>query len=255
MTDVEQVEVVAAHHERATLRVGDTFLKVDADQARTDTEVAAMALAPVPTPRILWRNPPVLALAALPGTPLGRLGTPSTASSAAWTAAGATLRTLHNAPPPPWPGRTPDETAAHLDAECAWITTNAVLPTEVVTRNRRIAESALRPWTPAFTHNDLQLAHVFTADNKVTGILDWSEAAPGDPLFDLATLTLGHPEHLPAVLAGYGPDVDLDIIRAWWSLRSLLGIRWLTEHGYDPNTPGCEADILRTQALRDRLHR
>src|SRR6266511_2924129 len=68
MADVEEVEVVVAHHERATLRVGDVFLKIDADQTRTDLEVEAMALAPIPTPEVLWRKPPVLALAALRGT-------------------------------------------------------------------------------------------------------------------------------------------------------------------------------------------
>src|SRR5881275_1046629 len=45
MADVEEVEVVVAHHERATLRVGDVFLKIDADQTRTDVEVEAMAMA------------------------------------------------------------------------------------------------------------------------------------------------------------------------------------------------------------------
>ena len=68
MADVEEVQVVVAHHERATLRVGDVFLKIDADQTRTDVEVEAMAMAPIPTPEVLWRKPPVLALAALPGT-------------------------------------------------------------------------------------------------------------------------------------------------------------------------------------------
>ncbi len=50
MAGVEQVDVVVAHHERATLRVGDVFLKIDADQGRTDVEVEAMALVPVPAP-------------------------------------------------------------------------------------------------------------------------------------------------------------------------------------------------------------
>ena len=109
MAGVEEVEVVVAHRERATLRVGDVFLKIDADQTRTDVEVEAMAMAPVPTPEILWRKPPVLALAALPGTALGRLSEPSTASPAAWAAAGAAARTLHDAPLPPWPGRSLDE--------------------------------------------------------------------------------------------------------------------------------------------------
>ncbi|MGC4813461.1 phosphotransferase family protein [Micromonospora sp. DT228] len=247
MAAVPEVEVVVAHQERATLRVGDVFLKIDADPGRTDVEVAAMALAPVPTPEVRWHRPPVLALAALPGAALGRLGEPSTASPAAWAAAGAAARTLHDAPLPPWPGRGRDELAARLDAECAWLVSNGVLPTDLVTRNRQIAEAALRPWTPVFAHGDLQIVHVFVDGDEITGVLDWSEAGPGDALFDLATLTLGHEEHLGDVLAGYGADVDLDVIRAWWSLRSLLAIRWLAEHGFDPSSPGCEVDVLRAR--------
>src|SRR4029079_11460153 len=117
MADVVEVEVVVAHHERATLRVGDVFLKVDADQASADREVEAMATAPIPTPEVLWRRPPVLALAALPGTALGQLGTPSTASSAAWVAVGAMARTLHDAPLPARPGRSRDDVASQLADE------------------------------------------------------------------------------------------------------------------------------------------
>src|SRR5262245_5286748 len=170
MADVEQVEVVVAHNERATLRVGDVFLKIDADQTRIDVEVEAMAMAPIPTPEVLWRKPPVLALAALPGTALGRLGEPSPASPAAWAAAGAAVRTLHDAPLPPWPGRSLDELAARLDGECEWLVGNAVLPTDLVERNRQVAEAALRPWTPVFTHGDLQVAHVFLDRDEITEI-------------------------------------------------------------------------------------
>ncbi|WP_411146196.1 aminoglycoside phosphotransferase family protein [Streptomyces sp. x-80] len=247
---MDEVKVVVAHSERATLRVGDVFLKVDADQARIDVEVEAMALAPVPTPEILWRKPPVLAIAALPGTALGRLGESTTASSAAWATAGAAIRKLHDAPSPPWRGRAgrgSDELAAELDGECEWLVTNGVLPADLVTRNRQVAEAAFRPWTAVFTHGDLQIAHVFADDDEITGIIDWSEAGQGDALFDLATLTLGHEEHLGDVVAGYGTDVDLDVIRAWWSLRSLLGVRWLVEHGFDPFAPGCEVDVLRSR--------
>src|SRR5580693_2474946 len=118
MAGVEEVEVVVAHHERATVRVADVFLKIDADQTRTDVEVEAMALAPIPTPEVLWRQPPVLALAAVPGKVLGRLGQPSGASSAAWAAVGAAVRRLHDAPLPPWPGRGLDQRAAELEREC-----------------------------------------------------------------------------------------------------------------------------------------
>ena len=98
-----------------------------------------------------------------------------------------------------------------------------------------------------FIHGDLQVDHVFVDGDEITGVIDWSEAGRGDALFDLAVLTLGHEEHLGDVVAGYGADVDLEVIRAWWSLRSLVAARWLIEHGFDPASPGCEFDVLRSQ--------
>uniref|UniRef100_UPI0015F0F608 aminoglycoside phosphotransferase family protein n=1 Tax=Amycolatopsis pittospori TaxID=2749434 RepID=UPI0015F0F608 len=154
---------------------------------------------------------------------------------------------LHDAPLPPWPGRSRDDFTAQLDDECEWLVTNDVLPSDLVTRNREVAEAALRPWTPVFIHGDLQLSHVFADGDEITGVIDWTEAARGDALYDLATLTLGHEEHLGDVVDGYGSDVDLDVIHAWWSLRSLLGIRWLSEHGFDPSSPGGEIDVLKAR--------
>lgn len=199
----------------------------------------------------VWRKPPLLAIAALPGATLGRLGGASAGWSAAWAAVGAAIRKLHDAPMPPWPGRAGRSIvalAAELDYECELLVTNGLLPADLVTRNRRVAEAALRPWTPAFTHGDLQIAHVFVDGDEVTGIIDWSEAGQGDALYDLATFTLGHEEHLDDVLAGYGTDIDLGVIHAWWSLRSLLAVRWLIEHGFDPFAPGCEVDEARWQS-------
>jgi aminoglycoside phosphotransferase (APT) family kinase protein len=157
---------------------------------------------------------------------------------------------LHDAPLPPRPGqagRSIIALVAELDDECELLVTNGVLPADLVTRNRQVAEAALRPWTPAFTHGDLQIAHVFVDGDEVTGIIDWSEAGQGDALYDLATFTLGHEEYLDDVVAGYGTDVDPDVIQAWWSLRSLLAVRWLVEHGFNPFAPGCEVDVLRSR--------
>lgn len=244
---MDRVEVVLASNDRVTLRVGDVFLKVDADASRRAFEVEAMARVPVPTAEILWCTPPVLALAAVAGAALGRLGEPSPASSAAWVAAGAVVRTLHDAPLPPRTGRTVDELADHLARECDWLIANDVVPADVVSRNQQLAETALRPWRPVFIHGDLQVDHVFVAGDEVTGIIDWSEAAQGDALFDLATLTLGHPEHLDDVITGYGGDVDHDLIRAWWSLRCLSNVRWLVENGYGQPEEFPEVALLRSQ--------
>lgn len=250
MTGVEEVEVVVAHSERATLRVGDVFLKIDSDQTRIDRELEAMAMMPVPTPTILWRRPPVLAIAAVPGTAIGRLEEPSTASPAAWAAAGAAIRKFHDAPLPSWAGKSVDDIAARLDRECEWLLADDVLPVDVVTRNRRLAETVLRPWTPAFIHGDLQICHIFVADDdEVTAIIDWSEAAPGDALFDLASVTLAHEEHLDDLLAGYGGDVDRDLVRGWWAWRCLVVVPWLVEAGcYGPPEEFTEVAVLRSLA-------
>jgi hypothetical protein len=87
-----------------------------------------MRLAPVPTPEVPWRKPPVLAIAIVPGQALGRLGEASPASPAAWTA----VRTLHDAPPPPWAGKNLAGLDAELERECAWLGDNGVLPAGTV---------------------------------------------------------------------------------------------------------------------------
>jgi aminoglycoside phosphotransferase (APT) family kinase protein len=226
------VQVIVAHQARATLRVGDVFLKVDPDEAGIDAEIAAMALVPVPTPRVLWRNHPVLAIGLVPGTALGKYGDPSPVGPASWTAAGAAVRAVHDAPLPSWGGESVDELTKRLNDACAWILANDAVPTEVLEHNCRLAHLVLRPYTPVFTHGDLQPDHIFVTNHMVNGIIDWSSAGPGDPMYDLAVLTLGHPEHLDDVAAGYGEGVQLDVIHGWWSYRSLTAIPWLVEHGF-----------------------
>lgn len=251
---MKAVDVVLANNDRVTVRAGDVFLKIDADPDRSAREVAAMALAPVPTPDVLWRTPPVLALARVPGAPLDEPGRPSIAPRATWTAVGETIRRLHDAPLPPWP--TPYTNAARwtsvesltasLDEECDWLASHRILPADIIERNRARAQLVLRPWQPVFIHGDLHIEHVLVEDETVTGVLDWSEAAPGDAAFDLASLTLAHPERLGDLLAGYGDDIDRDRIHAWWSYRCLTAVRWLIENGYGPPDDYPEVAMLRS---------
>ena len=50
MSAVTDVEVVLANNDRVTVRVGDTFLKIDGDPERQRTEVDAIRSVPGPTP-------------------------------------------------------------------------------------------------------------------------------------------------------------------------------------------------------------
>ncbi len=226
------VEVVLVNNERVTLRIGDTFLKVDSDPRRIEFESQMIKTVPVKTPEVLWLRGNVLALGAVDGQPLGKLGEQATSSSAAWEATGATIRRLHDSEAPSQLSKSIVEPGARLEAEAGWLVETNVLPREVISRHLSIAELAIRPYEPAFIHGDLHIEHVFVEGAHVAGIIDWSEAGRGDPLYDLATLTLGHPERLDAVVSGYGSDVDRSVIASWWSWRCLVVIRWLLENGY-----------------------
>jgi aminoglycoside phosphotransferase (APT) family kinase protein len=180
---------------------------------------------------------------------------PARKPNSSGVAARAAVRTLHDAPLPPWPSsqcqqqpalssRATVEFPPKLDSECEWLVANDVVSAEVVRRNRQVAEAALRPWTPIFIHGDLQIIHVFVDGDEVSGVVDWSEGGQGDAMYDLATLALAHEEHLDDVIAGYGGDVEIDVIRAYWSLRSLMEIRWLVEHGYGAPATFPEVEVL-----------
>ncbi len=56
MAVVDPIEIVVAHGDRATLRLGDAFLKIDADHTRADVEVEEWP-SRRSRPQVLWRHP------------------------------------------------------------------------------------------------------------------------------------------------------------------------------------------------------
>jgi hypothetical protein len=170
MASVQEVEVVVAHSKPVTLPVGDMFLETDADQRRTYVEAEAMA--PARPRRSCGRKLPVLAPAALPGrhwaTSASHLPRRRRRGPRRVPPCGrCTTRRCHHGP-----ARSPGQLASRLDSECEWLIANDVLPAGLVTRNRQLAEAALRPRTPVFIHGDLRVDHVFVDDDQVTGVAD-----------------------------------------------------------------------------------
>lgn len=53
-------------------------------------------------------------------------------------------------------------------------------------------------------HGDLKLAHIFAASSKQVGLIDWGDARAGDPLLDLARMSMAGPTAFAAVISGYG---------------------------------------------------
>jgi aminoglycoside phosphotransferase (APT) family kinase protein len=60
-------------------------------------------------------------------------------------------------------------------------------------------------------HGDLKPPHVFADAGRFVGIIDWGDAACGDPLYDLGRLSLAGPDALSMLLTGYGLDLDDDL--------------------------------------------
>ncbi|MEW2619427.1 aminoglycoside phosphotransferase family protein [Streptomyces sp. NPDC048106] len=110
------------------------------------------------------------------------------------------------------------------------------------------AQLAAQPGVAVLTHHGLTGEHVVvSADGRVRGVLDWTEAALGDPAEDIAGLAVavGSPAAVrAATLAGYGARPCL---RGLWLARCDTVLR-LMDH-LDGRTPGDPA-LLRAQLRR-----
>ncbi len=199
MCAVDEVEIIVAHQARATLRVGDVFLKVDPDEEGIDAEVEALALAPLPTPKVLWRQPPVLAISAVPGTALGRLGEPSP------------HRARHGSPGarPGAPDALPRRRRQNSSPGVATVRRH----------DRRLRRAPALGSTSSCTAT----CRSATSSSTATRSRCWSGAGRGRP-------DRPRRPHLWAArnTSGrhrlrYGDGFDLDTVSGWWSFRCLEG--------------------------------
>jgi aminoglycoside phosphotransferase (APT) family kinase protein len=258
-TETSLVEVVSSHYERAVVRVGDVFVKVETDPERAAREIDALASVDVvAVPRVLWSHdgpPHVMALSSMTGTQLATLGQPSAFGYDAWRAAGTLLRSLH-ASREPSDGDSAEALRAvrlmpqNLELIERWLADNRYGDRARVATLAARASKAFASWQPAtgFLHGDMQAAHIFIGDdNEVVGVIDWADSAFGDPLADISVLTVGHPEFLDAVIDGYGSPVDRSVVAAYQTVRRLWSVRWMVEHGYDAAGDIAALDFLYVQ--------
>ncbi|MEY2472016.1 MAG: hypothetical protein QOK28_1345 [Actinomycetota bacterium] len=229
------IEVVSSHHERAVVRFGDVFVKSDTDPARAEREAAALrSVAAVPVPEVLWYRPgqpSLLAISAVTGRHIS--------SDEDWGVVGAALARLHSSRVP-----SDDEiarargeaaqTPGYLREYASWFRDHEVGDLGLVERLTGEAAEffATNVGSVAFIHGDLQPDHVFLDGGAVSGIIDWADCGYGDPVQDLAVVTVDHPEGLDALIEGYGQRVDRHSVWAHWVLRRFGAIRWLNDYGF-----------------------
>lgn len=232
---VDLVEVVVAHRERAVLRVGDCYIKVEAVPTKAQREHDILEARPVPVPEVLWfrsGDPSVLVLTEVRGRPLT-----DQSSAASWREAGQVVRSLHDSPLLDWESWfDPAEVCRCIDLDRTWLVERGLLDRSLAdeAHDRSTATLSARQVRSTLTHRDLQAEHVYMDGDEVVGVIDWGDVGVGDPLYDVAVLTSRARDRVPDLERGYG-EVDREVLDAWWVERYLGEARWLVEHEYSPD--------------------
>jgi aminoglycoside phosphotransferase (APT) family kinase protein len=255
--------VLVEHHERAVFETlsprGPMVVKVDTSMGkhrREESVLRAAAQAGLPVPAVVHSEPgppAVLVLRFIDGTPLG-----PGVDRAAWCDAGALLRRLHRLSWPAeagaatWSGRSwPDHFRWWTDHERGQSLSDGSLPASAVREiHRYLSTSFAHMDQPELhlLHGDCQADHyLVTTSTRIAGVLDFGDAILGDPVWDLAILTLDVPDMLPDVLRGYRPDAATEhrtqeLLPAYQLIRRLGSATWMREHGQSPR-PDLEAAL------------
>ena len=246
----------------ATVAGRPAVVKVDAVRGRSAGEAVALRAAQahgIPVPEVhlhLDGEPSVLVLGKIDGCPLA-----AEHPASAWREAGLVMRRIHGLPL--------DRESLNGAGSSAAANSDAAPPQRTLregmldwtesemlrSRQTRVLSGADRrmlrdyltpiwenlPEVPrCLVHGDAQADHILVnADGHIAGVLDFGDVHVGDPVYDLAVLTIDHPGRLPAVLAGYRPARAVrarveTFIGPYQVLRRVAAANWMCGNGLDP---------------------
>jgi aminoglycoside phosphotransferase (APT) family kinase protein len=169
------------------------------------------------------------------------------------------LTTLRNVHLPGW-GWVGDDGHGLSDSWAAWLHQSfdeAIaqlrdrLPASFAAAAHQAVDATPEPRQGSILHGDLALSHILVdpATGHVTGILDWAEAIIGDPLYDVATFSMGGPAGdpiydvlQPRMVEAYGADPHDPRIQLYRALNHVNNACWSIANGLTPWTDGlCRA--------------
>ena len=203
--DPAGLTVVGSGLDHDVYRTGDLVLRVG-DPAGVAREAALLRLlvgelpCPLPAPVLVDEAEGVLGHRWLPGEPL--LGRPAPAGLA--STVGGVLRRLHGVPV----ARLTDLRLPREGDDLSVLADGLTGPQPLVAEVRgTVPEPGPHR---VLVHNDLGAEHLLVVDDgRLSGILDWSDAAVSDPAVDFGRLLRDFgPESLDGVVAAYGGPPD-----------------------------------------------
>jgi len=153
---------------------------------------------------------------------------------------GEFLRALHDMPPTIYiESGIPDEVAARSELlatlERLLHRVLPLLPEELQAPGSALLRRTALKTPTGLIHGDLGPHHLLVRDDRVVGVIDWSDARVGDPALDLAWALFDAPEAFAeAVATTYGADDD-ELSRAldWYRLTPWYDVLW----GQGPGGP------------------
>lgn len=205
LDDVRQVSSFAGN-QVFRVRVGDdvAFLKLTADEdlRREVAVIEALRARGTPVP-IIEAFDPQGDLAGVPSVLLRHVGgRPLTGAEPEFLRAGAHLRAVHDlridgfgsliVRPDGLQGedRSWLDTLRHRTAGLDPIVAAGLVPAELLDRAAAAVEGGRDLFTAVrsghLLHGDFHPRHVYAAEGRITGIIDWGDATSGDPVYDLA---------------------------------------------------------------------
>lgn len=116
-----------------------------------------------------------------------------------------------------------------------------------------LEDAEIWDFAPTIVHGSFGAEQLLVDEDRIVGVLGWSELSVGDPAADLAWLLAAGEEVLDAVLARYSLQRDAGHIRRFRARTSLYHeleiARWLL-HGVDAHNQSITDDAV---AMLDRL--
>jgi len=265
-SDPELLQTPVDHHERAVLVVACPDLiavKVDTRGDFAAAERRALQEFSVVVPEIAdGAQVHITGLSWIAGDPLDQLRGDESMLIERWRDAGALLARIHDHPVADrddWPVHISHPTRRNewVDAVVAGgdglftapAATQLELQLEQLLSRIEGALPGLSPGTDESTlvHGDASPQHVLGSAAMLRGLIDLGDAGVGDPVYDVATLTLWFPERTTDVAGGLAAhDGFADRLRFHRLMRFAGGACWLRDHDFDPapHLEGLYAELL-----------
>lgn len=175
----------------------------------------------------------------------------SDADEGVLAAAGEQLRRLHSIPGDGWGFLHEVRRESWYDVirqpfdRLDLLTTAGIIPAELAEQLSTLDPADhVGAIVPVLLHADLLPRHLYAAEGKLTGIIDWGDAAFGDPLFDLGRFSHAGAAPTAALLSGYSLErtAELDHLLVFYRVVwTLMALQWELAAGGDWFAPHVEA--------------